>query len=87
MTDVSCSLAVIAVKLEEVLPEADNTDRDKFARLILADDTVKRRYQGKTVELAKFNSEAERIAGHKKYFGIDIPEGESVIKTKHLYLG
>lgn len=80
-------IKVIAVKLEEVLPNAEDTDRDKFARIILADNTVKRRYQGKTVRLAQFSSEDERIAGHLKYFGISIPEGDSIIKNKPLYLG
>ncbi|KAK9897330.1 cysteine proteinase [Cystobasidium minutum MCA 4210] len=78
---------VIAVKLEEVLPDAEDTDRNKYARIILVDDTVKRRYEGKTVRLAKFTSEAERIAAHLKYFDVTIPEGESVIKNRPLYLG
>lgn len=78
---------VIAVKLEEVLPKAEDIDRNKYARMILVDDTVKRRYQGKTVRLAKFTTEAERIAGHLQYFNVTIPEGDSVIKSRPLYLG
>lgn len=70
-----------------MLPEAEDTDRDKFARIILADNTVKRRYQGKTVRLETFSTESERIAGHMTYFGIAILEGDSVIKSKALYLG
>lgn len=78
---------MIAVKLEEVLPEAEDIDRNKYARMILVDDTVKRRYQGKTTRLDKFTTEAERIAGHLQYFGVTIPEGDSVIKNRPLYLG
>lgn len=69
------------------MPEAEDTDRDKFARLILVDSTVKRRYQGQTVRLKELCSEVERIAAHEKYFGIVIPEGDSVIKSGTLYLG
>lgn len=70
-----------------MLPDSFSDDRDKFARRILVNDVVKRRYQGRTEVLAKFSSEAERIEALKKYFGIVIDEGDSVIKTRPLYLG
>lgn len=84
---VSHSLIVIAVKLVEMLPGAEDTDPNKYARLILVDTTVKKRYNGKTERMASFSNEAERIAAHKTYFDVDIPEGDVVIKTSPLYLG
>lgn len=47
-----------------------------MGKLILSNDTLKRREDGKNVIVAIFKSEDERVRGLSEYFGINLTESE-----------